>query len=136
MEQNDLNPDLYDHMYEIIPRFRDLDTLRHVNNAVYGTYFEEARIRFLHTIPELNTDLGKTRALVMVHLSIDYRSPITYPSELLIGSRLEQTGNTSIHTVQACFNKKDYEIKAVAKSVLVWYDTIRQKPAKLPDFNR
>ena len=35
------------HWTEIPVRFRDLDPLNHVNNALFNTYLEEARIQFL-----------------------------------------------------------------------------------------
>lgn len=135
MEHPDYKSTYFPHWFEITPRFRDLDTLYHVNNAVFGTYFEEARIRFIHTIPELDTDLGISRALVVVHLSIDYLVPITYPSATIVGSRIDKTGNTSIHTFQACYDLDSKQLKATAESVLVWYDTVRQKPARLPVLN-
>ena len=32
---------------ELAVRYRDLDTLGHVNNAVYATYLEQARTRYV-----------------------------------------------------------------------------------------
>lgn len=40
---------------EIPIRYRDLDTMGHVNNALYLTYFEQARIDYLHGLAR---DLG------------------------------------------------------------------------------
>ncbi len=37
----------YPVVLEITVRFRDLDAMGHVNNAVYLTYFEEARVEYL-----------------------------------------------------------------------------------------
>ncbi|MBL7226216.1 MAG: hypothetical protein ISS59_08770, partial [Desulfobacteraceae bacterium] len=35
---------------DINVRFRDIDSMGHVNNAVFFTYFEEGRKAFLHTL--------------------------------------------------------------------------------------
>jgi acyl-CoA thioester hydrolase len=34
-------------------RFRDLDAMGHVNNAVYFTYFEHARLHYLRRLAEV-----------------------------------------------------------------------------------
>ena len=51
-------------------RFRDVDSVGHVNNAVYLTYMEEARIAFLSQASEEDA-LG----MVVARIEIDFRSP-------------------------------------------------------------
>ena len=114
-------------------RFRDLDPLNHVNNAIFNTYFEESRIAYFRAIPSLLEDLRKDRSFVLVHIDIDYLQTVSYPTTLIIGARIVSTGNTSIQLQQACYEETSKELKAVCESVLVWYDVPRQKPAKLPD---
>src|SRR5512135_179026 len=57
-------------------RFKDLDAMGHVNNAVYATYFEEARAAFARQV------LGLTRLddfdFVVARLEIDFRRPVRY----------------------------------------------------------
>lgn len=135
MEHPPYEPNTFQHWHELSVRFRDLDPLRHVNNAIFNTYFEEARIHFLHGIEALGKELGKTRSLVLVHLNIDYTDQITYPSDMTIGSRIAKIGNSSITTFQACYETKSRQMKAVSESVLVWYDMTNKKPSRLPDFS-
>jgi acyl-CoA thioester hydrolase len=52
---------------------------------------------------------------------------------LLIGTSVEEYGNTSIKAFQAIYSKGDSELKAVAKTTGVWFDLEEQKPTKLPD---
>lgn len=129
------NPDLFPHWKEIQVRYRDLDTLHHVNNAIFNTYFEEARIHFLHSFERLGTELGLKKSFVLVHFEIDYIAQVRYPSDLVIGSRLEKKENTSVHTFQAAYDKQGKELKAISKSVLVWYDVEKKRPARLPELN-
>ena len=51
-------PNLFYFWHTLTTRFRDLDPLHHVNNAIYNSYFEEARIHFIATIPELKKGFG------------------------------------------------------------------------------
>lgn len=129
------HPDAFPKWKEIQVRYRDLDTLRHVNNAIFSTYFEEARIHFLHSFDRLAADFGHSKSFVLVHIEIDYIGQVHYPSKLIIGSRLDKTGNTSVHTFQAAFDEKTKELKAVCRSVLVWYDVAKQRPARLPELD-
>lgn len=118
---------------QIPVRFRDLDPLSHVNNAVFNTYFEESRIGYLRSIPSLLEDLKKERSFVLVHIDLDYISTITYPGTVTIGTCIKTTGTTSIRLQQACYNETTKDLKAICASVLVWYDIAGRKPAKLPD---
>ena len=59
---------------ELPVRYRDLDTLGHVNNAVYATYLEQARTRYVdHLLGSVVTDGG----MVLANLEINFRRPIT-----------------------------------------------------------
>ncbi len=127
------DPKAFSHWTSIPVRFRDLDPLNHVNNAIFNTYFEESRIQYFRSIPSLLEDLRKDRSFVLVHIDIDYTQTVSYPSTLTIGARIVSTGNTSIHLQQGCFDKATHKLKAVCESVLVWYDVSGQKPARLPD---
>lgn len=126
------DPDAFLHWMQVPVRFRDLDPLNHVNNAIFNTYFEESRISYLRSIPPLLDDFGKDRSSVLVHLNLNYVSTVSYPCILTIGARIESTGNTSVSLMQACYDESTKELKAFCDSVLVWFDLTKQKPARLP----
>lgn len=121
------------HWTELTVRFRDLDALNHVNNAVFNTYFEEARINFINEVPEFQISMSEGKSFMLVHLELDYIRPISLHESLLIGTSVEEYGNTSIKAFQAIYSKGDSELKAVAKTTGVWFDLEEQKPTKLPD---
>jgi len=66
------NPDLFFDWVEIPVRYRDLDPLNHVNNAIFSSYYEEARIHFIQQIPVLSEELKKSRSFVIVNLNINF----------------------------------------------------------------
>lgn len=133
MIQPEYNPDTFFHWTEITVRFRDLDPLNHVNNAVYNTYFEEARIRFIYEIPEFKLSLNGGQSFVLVRLELDYIKPVQIHDTLLAGSSVLEYGNTSIKAIQAIYSKSTHQLKAVAKTTGVWFDLKKQRPAKLPE---
>ena len=68
---------------ELEIRFRDLDALGHVNNAVYLTYFEIVRTRYwkhLFGLPPAH-DWG----FVMVRTECNYRSPALLGETIAMG---------------------------------------------------
>lgn len=124
-------PDDFFHQTNLNVRFRDLDPLQHVNNAVFNTYFEEARIQFIHAVPELKKEMDKGYSFVLVHLDLKYIKPVFFHEKLVIGSSLKSTGNTSLTAIQALYNQ-ELELKAIAETTGVWYNVEKKRPAKLP----
>lgn len=118
---------------EVPVRFRDLDPLRHVNNAVFNTYFEEARIQFIMSVPELKRGMDGHYSFVLAHLDLSYIKPILYKEKIRVYSSIESTGNSSVSAIQAIFSEGEDELKAVAKTTGVWFDLNTNRPAHLPE---
>lgn len=59
---------------EIPVRYRDLDTLSHVNNSVYATYLEQARVEYVDRVLEEGFESG---GMVLANVEIDFRRPVT-----------------------------------------------------------
>jgi acyl-CoA thioester hydrolase len=102
-------------------RFRDCDAMGHVNNAVYSTYLEEARIGVL----------GALGAFILARVEIDFRAELRAGEEVEVRSRCSRVGTKSFdleHTISA-----DGRVVAEAKSVLVSYDYGRGESVPVPD---
>lgn len=133
IEKPKYKKDSFAHWTELPVRFRDLDAMNHVNNAVFNTYFEEARINFINDVPEFQASMSEGKSFMLVHLELDYIRPISLHETLLIGTSIVEYGNTSIKGFQAIYSKGDSELKAVAKTTGVWFDLEVNKPTKLPE---
>lgn len=119
-----------DHAFrvEVPVRFRDLDPMGHVNNAVYATYLEHARTRYFQEVigePLVDADT------VLVHLSIDYRRPIAIDDDTVeVAMRIPRLGESSI--------PMEYEIRAggdvaaTATSVQVAIDPTGSESEPIP----
>jgi len=124
--------DYFPHWSELQIRYRDLDTLNHVNNAIFNTLFEEARIRFIQNVPEFQTSMKSGNSFVLVNLEINFVEPVFYPSVVITGTGIASYGNSSITGLQAIYERGSKDLKAVAKSTGVWYNPEKKKPVKLP----
>lgn len=116
-------------------RFRDLDPMGHVNNAVYATYLEHARARYFRDVIGESLPTADT---VLVHLSIDYRAPIDLDDEsVTVALWISRLGESSIpmeyevragdrvaataETVQVAFDRDAAESKPIPRD---WRDAI------------
>lgn len=123
----------FPHWTELPIRFRDLDPLNHVNNAIFSTYYEEARVSFIQQVPAFKRQLQTHYNFLLANLNIDFIRPIEYPAELLVGSGIKELGTTSITSFQAIYTKEDKTLSSVAHAKGVWFDMDKQRPAKLPE---
>lgn len=108
-------------------RWRDVDALRHVNNAVYATYLEECRDGWL------DQALGEDGAMwdyVLARVAIDFRREIGLDEEAVVArASLARIGMSSI-TLREEIRKLDGTLAAEAESVIVARDreTGRSRP--------
>ena len=117
----------------VMPRdveFRDVDVAEHVNNAVYLTYLETARVRYL--IDVLGPDFAYELSLILAHISVDFRSPARFPEALEIGACVTRVGNKSFD-MQHEIRSSDGRLVLEASSVLVAYDYEANAPMVVPE---
>jgi acyl-CoA thioester hydrolase len=133
MFKPEYNKDLFPHWKEIPIRFRDLDPLNHVNNAIFSTYYEEARINFIGDVPAFANELNNGFSFVLANLQIKFLKPVEYPATLLIGSGIIELGNSSITSLQAIYRNDTKELASVAEASGVWFDLAKKRPARIPE---
>ncbi|MFD2532352.1 acyl-CoA thioesterase [Gracilimonas halophila] len=121
------------HWTEIPVRFRDLDPLNHVNNALFNTYLEEARIKFLGEVGQMETEFTEGKTFVLVKCTIEYLKQIKFPATVLVGTGIGEVGNSSITALQGIYDKESKALVGVAESTGVWFDMKKQRPTRLPD---
>jgi acyl-CoA thioester hydrolase len=99
--------------------FRDVDVAGHVNNAVYLTYLETARIAYLMEV--LGAGFAYELSLILASITVDFRSPARFPEKLEIGARVTRVGTKSF-TMEHEIRGGDERLVLEASSVLVAYD--------------
>lgn len=110
---------------EIPIRWRDVDNYGHVNNAVYLTYLEECRDRWVRET------LGATVDFVIVRIAIDFRRELSLEDEAVqVTCRGTGYGTSSIRTAETIRAQAGW-IAAEAASVVVAHDPIARKARPL-----
>ena len=74
--------------------FRDVDFYRHVNNAVYITYMETARIDYCAVA--FGKPLGSAQNVIMASQHFDYEKQAQYDDRLVMGCRTSRIGTKSL----------------------------------------
>ncbi len=112
-------------------RFRDLDALGHVNNAVFLTYFESARIAYwLHATRRQG--LGALD-MILARAEVDYRSPLGYGESVEISVGCTSLGRSSFVLEGDMHERGSARLVAESRKVLVHYDHASGRSRPLPD---
>jgi acyl-CoA thioester hydrolase len=105
-------------------RFRDLDSLAHMNNAVYSTFIEQARIAFL------SPHGADAENMILARLEIDFRSPAELGETIEISVTPTRVGTKSFDLEYVL--RAGERVVAEAKTVLVAYDYERARSVEIP----
>ena len=121
------------HETRIEIRWRDLDALRHVNNAVYATYLEEARDEWF--VGALGPD-GNFWDYVLVRVGIDFRRELTQDDDaVVVRTRLVRIGTSSLTFREEIVALEGW-VAAEAESVVVARDPETGRSRPLTDAER
>ena len=109
--------------------FRDLDGLGHVNNAVYLSYLESAKVDYFRDVVGADRleDLG-----IVADVQIAYRSPAFFGETLQIGVRVGRVGTKSLG-FEFELRGRDGRLVAEASSAHVTFDYDTRTPAPVPE---
>ncbi|MFB6093409.1 MAG: acyl-CoA thioesterase [Halanaeroarchaeum sp.] len=108
-------------------RYADHDTLGRVNNAVFASYLEEARVAFLRDVLE---DVVGDPSFVIANLEIDFLAPVTSGS-VDVGLGVAEVSERSFsleYEVAA-----DGDVVAVGSTVQVHVDPETREASALPE---
>ena len=119
----------YPHHYELKTRWRDIDSFGHVNNAVFLTYIEDARILFFRRwkITEMK------KSLIVASIKIDYLQQIDHPSDLIVGQKISRIGNSSFDIQSTLFIKDQFKPAARSVVISVCFDYKQNKSVPVYD---
>ena len=109
-------------------RYSDVDAMNHVNNAVYVTFLETARVRLwqkhfdysgsAHDIP-----------IIVARVAVDYRSPVGLEEPVEIGVAVKRIGRTSFTLAYRI--EASGRLAAEAATVQVLYDYSQGRPVPI-----
>ena len=112
-------------------RWADMDAYRHVNNAIYLNYLEEARDRVMESMFG-----AEGFDFVLAHVDIDFRNEVTQDDgEVTVRGRVAGYGRSSVRTREVVL-KSDGTLAAESGAVSVPRDETTGNSRPLTDAER
>lgn len=111
-------------------RFRDLDAFGHVNNAVYLTYFEVARMHYWKSV--FNENPYHNISFLVVRSECDYRSQAHLGDILRVSVRIPELRNSSFVLKYQITEVVSGRLVAEGKTVQTFYDHTTRKSRLIP----
>jgi acyl-CoA thioester hydrolase len=110
----------------------DMDSFRHVNNAVYFRYFENARVEYFQRLDWMNylkeTGIGPIVATAQAR----FRRPVTYPDTLLVGTRVSTMSEDRYTVDYRVVSRKQDDVVTLGDTVVVTYHYAELKKVPIP----
>jgi thioesterase-3 len=119
------------HSIKIKVRGYHLDMYRHVNNARYLEFLEEARWNLIESKIDLQDWMKKGLGFVVVNININYRKPGSLDQVLDIQSRVSQVNVRSATIEQKIYIDGTETLITDAEVTFVVVDTKTGKPVAL-----
>ncbi|WP_212845532.1 thioesterase family protein [Catellatospora sp. IY07-71] len=117
--------------YHCALRWSDLDAYGHVNNARFLTLYEEARVAMMFVGAREAGVTSFEEGIVVSRHEVDYLRPVDYGDPVRIELWVEDLRPSRFTVAYELF---DGDLLASrAKSVLVPYDLVRQRPRRLSE---
>ncbi len=119
-------------------RWCDLDALGHVNNAVYLTYFELARLGYIRALlgedaeTDPRTHLPVDFQFILAEVTCRYRSPATLRDRLVVSIWVSQVGRKSFVFEYRISDEISARLVAEGCSTQVWYDYAAGQSCAVP----
>ena len=114
-------------------RWSDMDEMRHVNNAVYLTYFEQARVYYFHD--RCRWDWNEIGAR-LANAHVDYIKPVVFPNPTFVYVRTSKLGNKSFEVQYMITSEVDgkEELTTTGYTVMVMFDYKTNASVPMPDY--
>ncbi len=120
----------YPHQYHHTVTFGELDALGHVNNVVYFTYMENARIAYF--FEAMGIDSLHELSIILAEATCSYKTPAHFGEKLIIGTGVTRLGNKSFNLTHR-IETEDGRLVAIANTVQVFFDYTQGKTIPLPE---
>ena len=128
-------PGDFAHRVAIDVRFADTDAMGHVNNAVYLTYCEMARIRYWSEVTGEPLAAGHhgAESLILAEARITYRAQVFHTDVVTRATHIGRSSFLLEHRLTACEPDGEPRLVAISESVMVRFDYTVGRATPLDD---
>lgn len=120
------------HRMPIQLRFTDIDMVGHVNNNVYLTITDLAKISYFDTLMPGRFDLHNIN-LVVVHLDVDFYRPSFLEEQIDVWTTVTSIGTRSLHLEQRVVERTKGETKCICRTIMSGFNSLTNSSMPIGD---
>jgi acyl-CoA thioester hydrolase len=124
----------FNHVTPIQIRFCDIDAMGHLNNAVYLSYYEIARIRYFNSVLQTDWD-DRQVGLILAKSEVNYKMPVFFTDTIEVYVRCSRIGNKSFeveYEMVKVLANGEKQIASTGSTVLVAFNYDTQQSIAVP----
>ena len=130
----DLKRSDFDFWTSIKTRWRDMDSLGHLNHTSYLSYLESARVDFYIDLGYSGVRKEMDESTILASIEFYYFSQVSHPASLDLGQRISRVGTKSFDILSAIFEQE--KIICSGNFKMVSYNYNKSKTIPVPNIIR
>ena len=117
-------------------RWRDMDTLGHINHAAYLSYMESARVDVYVNLGYSGILKEMDESTILASMDVHYLSQVKHPASLDVGHRICRVGTKSFDFLAAVFDEEQEKPVCSALFKMVAFNYKMNQPILVPELIR
>ncbi|MDE7410564.1 MAG: acyl-CoA thioesterase [Paramuribaculum sp.] len=118
------------HCIDVQTRFTDIDLIGHVNNNVYLSFMDLAKIDYFTTVLQRKLT-PRDLCMVVAHIDCDYFEPAYFDNHLQVWTTIIHHGERSITLQQRIVDADTMQTKCIGTTVMVGFDPVTTRSAPI-----
>lgn len=110
----------------------DVDAYGHVNNAVFFTWFEQARMEYLERCGLVESYHRDKIGAILHSTSCRFRAPVFHPDTVEVGTRVSDVGQDRFTMEYVAKSVGRGEVVGEGSAIIVSFDYASQQKTPLP----
>jgi acyl-CoA thioester hydrolase len=114
----------------------EMDSYRHVNNAVYFRYFENVRLEYFRRLGWFELEQQTGVGPILAATRARFRRPLTYPDTVAVGARISAVGDDRLTMLYRVISHALADVAAEGEGTIVTYHYKDGKKVPVPEVLR
>ncbi len=112
--------------------WNEMDAFQHMNNVVYFSYFEDARIRYLYQVGWFALMEQQRVGPIVASTHARFRLPVKYPDTIHIGARIVTLAEDRVTFEHRIVSEQHNAMATEGQAVVVCFDYAKNAKCPLP----
>ena len=111
----------FKHTIPVQLRFNDADSLGHINNSVYFSFYDLGKTEYFKAVRG-GVIAPKDIDIVVAHVEVDFIAPVFLTDDITVQTAVCEIGNKSFELLQRIVCANTQAVKCVCKTIMVGFD--------------